>query len=650
MPHSISHPNAKQRLPNKMQHTSDCQEIANAILQTVLSNPDSGKILADLAVKLRDLFAADLCLIVASELDSFGNREVELWQSQAILTQLDIEQLSELNIDTEHQHSALIDQTSALFARIDPLMQSILSERAWLGISTQFQDQTNGLIILFKPQSTAWTKLEQKLLSSNANSLAIAISQAQLQRRSQLKFRARNLLNNLSRHISQSYQQQVLLKNCLAEIGNALELDRGMILMLKYRNPLRAKDRDRDLVKGTARITCQWNSESDSTDSDIIPFNLEGSNFCQIAWRNAPECLHLGSQAAFPDLAVDSVETTGEGLLMMPLMGTKTSATDSAMVLGFLVLQTDAVHHWSQDELELVSWAGVQISTAITHDQTLNRVQLIVDERTAQLKSSMDMQGKLSAKMRQHIEQLQKLNQLKDDFMNSMSHELKTPLTSMKIAIKMLRQPQLSPEMREKYLDILEQEWNREYNLIKDLLTLQQAESGELDYSPQELNITKMIADLSQSWQAKWQSERDVNLFCSIVPNDLTIYTDAESLQQILQELLANAGKYCNPHTTIELSVSSQLIDEQEQIVVSVSNRGAGITPEELPYIFDKFRRGQGVTDRAVPGTGLGLTLVQYLVEHINGTIEVKSELAEDTTTFTTTFYLKLPQIQPAIS
>ncbi|MEL6501727.1 MAG: HAMP domain-containing sensor histidine kinase, partial [Cyanobacteria bacterium J06623_1] len=314
-------------------------------------------------------------------------------------------------------------------------------------------------------------------------------------------------------------------------------------------------------------------------------------------------------------------------------------------------LQSDLERHWSQDELELIDWVGVQIGTAIVNEQTLNRVQLIVDERTAQLTSSMDMQGKLSAKMRQHIEQLQKLNQLKDDFMNSMSHELKTPLTSMKIAIKMLRQPQISPEMRDRYLDILEQEWNREYNLIKDLLTLQQVESGELDYSPQELDLAQTISNLSQSFSEKWQSERDIELVCNLTIPDLKIHTDAESLKHILQELLSNAGKYCNPHTTVELVVSSQLAAQQSEIVISVANLGAGITAAELPHIFDKFRRGQGVTDRAVPGTGLGLTLVQYLVEHLGGTIDVTSKPTEnDEQTFLTTFVLKLPQFQQAIS
>ncbi|MGL4881257.1 MAG: ATP-binding protein, partial [Waterburya sp.] len=373
------------------------------------------------------------------------------------------------------------------------------------------------------------------------------------------------------------------------------------------------------------------------------------------AWQNAPECLFFNSQTSFPDLSPDQLPTPlqseGSALLMMPLMGKKTSETDPAVVLGFLVCQHNSIRHWSEDELDLIDWISVQISTAIIHHQTLNQVQSIVDERTAQLKSSLDVQAKLSAKMRQHIEQLQKLHELKDDFMNSMSHELKTPLTSMKMAIKMLRQTEISPAMREKYLNILEQEWNREYSLIKDLLTLQQVESGELTYRPQELDLAPTINHLTQAFIDKWQPEKGLDLNTIISQTNLKIHSDPESLEHILNELLLNAAKYADAHTAIEFSVASHMNLKGKEIVIAITNHGAGITPEELPHIFEKFRRGKGVTDRAVPGTGLGLTLVQYLVEHLNGTIEVSSQpLADDETIFVTTFVLRLPQFQPAIS
>ncbi|MBW4535891.1 MAG: GAF domain-containing protein [Pleurocapsa minor HA4230-MV1] len=648
MSRSISHPSIEQRLPKMMQQALGSDQLANAILQIALNNSDGSKILLDLATTISRSFAADGCIVLSRGTDSVQVNEIAYWQETGLLIEPVIEQLSHLSIPQNHTQS-LLEPKSPLFKTINCLIQNSLPTQTWVGITTQFQERTNGLVLMFKSDSS-WTHDEHKLLTQNLNPLAIAISQAQLQQQSRTKSRYQTLLQNLSREISQGYRLELLLQNCLSEIGHALGLDRSLILMFKYRNPLRAKDRDRDLVKGTAKIDYQWSSDLAASLPAESSFSLNHSALCQQAWRNAPNCLHIDSDASFPDLIVDSFATRGSALMMMPLMGKKTSETDSAMVLGFLVLQSDVARNWSQDELELMNWVGVQISTAIIHEQTLNRVQLVVEERTAQLKSSMDMQGKLSTKMRQHIKQLQKLNQLKDDFMNSMSHELKTPLTSMKIAIKMLRQIEISPQMREKYLDILEQEWNREYNLIKDLLTLRQVESGELSYRPQELDLGQTIENLRQSFTAKWQSERNLNLVCAVDPPKLKIHTDAESLEYILHELLLNAGKYCDTHTTIELSASHQLAAQQSEIVIAVANVGAGITAEELPHIFDKFRRGKGVTDRAVPGTGLGLTLVQYLVEHLNGKIDVTSNpVAEDETTFLTTFVLRLPQIQPSI-
>jgi len=650
MSHSIFHQSIELQLPKTMYNHPGRDRPANAILQIALNNTDGLAILSDLAAAVGSLFAVDSCLILSGVADGSEANQVGFWQESASLSAKVLQQLSALSIPPHDSLCPLIKPESPLFNTLNCPIQKIAPDKNWFGITTQFQGQNNGLVLLFKHEDREWTETEAELLTQITSAIAISISQAQLQQQSRTKSLYQNLLKKLSREISEGYQLQSLLHNCLAEVGHALGLDRGIVLMFKYQNPLKAKDREQKMVQGSARIACQWNSNF-VPPSPPSSFSLINSDLCQQAWRNAPNCLHLNSEAAFPDLEVEAIATRGNALIMMPLMGKKTSETDSAMVLGFLVLQSDQERHWSQDELELIDWVGVQIGTAIVNEQTLNRVQLIVDERTAQLTSSMDMQGKLSAKMRQHIEQLQKLNQLKDDFMNSMSHELKTPLTSMKIAIKMLRQPQISPEMRERYLDILEQEWNREYNLIKDLLTLQQVESGELDYSPQELDLAQTISNLSQSFSEKWQSERDIELVCNLTIPDLKIHTDAESLKHILQELLSNAGKYCNPHTTVELVVSSQLAAQQSEIVISVANLGAGITAAELPHIFDKFRRGQGVTDRAVPGTGLGLTLVQYLVEHLGGTIDVTSKPTEnDEQTFLTTFVLKLPQFQQAIS
>lgn len=647
--------------PKIMQQASGIDHIGSSILQVVLESSNTSNILSDLANKIGDLFVVDTCIVVSSQANSNNINEIGYWQEEKFFPTVQksiIQQLSGLLLSDEAgtQSRIVNRETSNLFPTIEHLLQEILPTKTWLGVTTRYQNHSNGLILLLKSQSSEWTNSEQELLENISDSMAIAISQVQLQKQAHTKTRYQSLLKNLSREISQSSQPHLLFHTCLAEICTTLQLDRGMILMLKYQNPLRAKGRRQKSVKGTVKIASQWSSQTDNSKSqDELYFSLNDSDLCQRAWKTAPECLYFQSETSFPDLnseeTPDSIQSMGSALLMMPLMGTKSNETEPSVVLGFLVLQHNEPRHWSEEELDLIDWVSVQISIAIIHHQTLNQVQSIVEERTAQLKWSLDVQAKLSEKMRQHIDQLQKLNQLKDDFMNSMSHELKTPLTSMKMAIKMLRQAQIPPEMREKYLNILEQEWNREYNLIKDLLTLQQVESGELAYSPQELDLSQTINLLAQSFNTKWQENKGIELKTVIPDPDLKIHTDAESLEHILNELLLNAGKYSDAHTTIELSVESQKTKQGKDIVIAIANMGAGITPEELPHIFDKFRRGQGVTDRAVPGTGLGLALVQYLVQHLNGTIEVTSEAsANDVTTFVTTFVLRLPQFQQSIS
>ena len=638
---SVSAPHQQLNSPQIMEYASD-NGIAHSILKVIRDLSD----LSNLAARIGDLFTADACAIVSTITNSAKN-DLGYWQGSdglAISDEL-IQPLSELEL--AQYAAAFLDRSSPLFGTIENLVRKVMPATSWMGITTQFQNRTNSLILLFC--HAPWTEAQQALLTDNADIMATAVSQIQLQQQVQIKTRYQTLLKNLSREISHGERPQVLFCNCLKEICTALQLDRGTILMLKYQNPLKAKDRGKRVVKGSVEIACQWTGDRQIT-SQPKSFNLADSQLCQQAWQNAPKLLYCSCDAPFPDLTTDLVRPKGKALLIAPLMGKKASETNSAMVLGFLVLQHDSVRGWSEDELDLIDWIAVQVSTAIIHHQTLNQVQSIVDERTAQLKSSLDVREKLSRKMRQHIEQLQKLNQLKDDFMNSMSHELKTPMTSMKMAIKMLRQPEIPPAMRDRYLDILEQEWNREYSLIKDLLTLQQVESGELDYSPQELDLNRTLDRLAQSFDEKWQSEKEVNLKVIAQPN-LKIHTDVESLEYILNELLANAGKYSDPCTDIELKVSTQGIGNQRNLEISVANIGVGIAPEELPYIFEKFRRGKGVTDRAVPGTGLGLTLVQYLVEHLNGKIEVESELLDNyESSSLTTFVLKLPQIQPAIS
>ena len=459
--------------------------------------------------------------------------------------------------------------------------------------ATNFAQKANGALVLLKTSGYSWNNGEPELLETIAKSMAIAFDQIQLQQKVQTQTRYQNLLNRLSTAIAQSYQTKILFNLALSEMGKALKIDRAKIITVKYKDPFFIQRQRKQKIRAILTV-----EESFSAKEDVVSlpknfaFELTNSPLCQQALQQAPQPLVINENNNFPDLAAELLPEVkfpqSSALLIMPLMGKTSSETQPALVLGFLVLQRDLgfadplrdrLYVWNNEEINLINWISVQLSTALIHHQTLNQVHSIVEERTSQLQWSVDVQAKLSEKMRQQIAQLKKLNELKDDFLSSMSHELKTPMTSMKIAISMLRQ-NIPDTMRTKYLDILEQEWNREYNLIKDLLTLQQVESGELAFTPQQLNLSQIIADLSTSFTEKWHSDKGLTLKTHLSDTNLQFYSDFDSLHHILNELLLNAGKYSDADTTVDLSAIARNTLKGKEVEITVDNYGVGIEPE----------------------------------------------------------------------
>jgi signal transduction histidine kinase len=603
-------------------HRAELSRIID-IVKTALSESTPLTILSALAGQIGELLEIEGCALVIGDINTLSYPLIGWWHDT---------NFPEAERDLLFRYFELSFQSGEFLERELP---QIIPGKIFLSLATHWQGQQNGTLILIKSLPSSWTSSETEFLQTISEPMAIAISQAQLQQQTQIKTRYQTLLNQLSREISQSSNPDSLTDLCLAELGGALQIDRAYLLTIKYRDPLIKKQSRRQEIEATVQITHQWASNLKLP----FKFDLKTSPACQEALKIAP-------QAFMRSQGCPLLEQTGESeaLLMMPLMGKKTTDSDRALVLGFLVLQHDRTRNWLPDELDLVEWITIQISTAVIYHQTLDRVQSLVDERTAQLRHAMEFQAKLSEKMRQQIEQLQKLHELKDDFLNSMSHELKTPMTSMKMAIKMLRETELPEAMRKKYLDILEQEWNREYNLIKDLLTLQQVESGEFNVQLQEFKLDFLVNQLNTSFSQKWRSSKGLTLHTELAESEMSVYSDPESIEHILSELLANAGKYSAADTDVYLTFDSKTTLKGKQLEIIVTNYGSGIPPEELPYVFDKFRRGRGVTDRAVPGTGLGLTLVKYLVEHLNGTILVTSIPEEDPDVLKTTFTIVIPQ------
>lgn len=240
-----------------------------------------------------------------------------------------------------------------------------------------------------------------------------------------------------------------------------------------------------------------------------------------------------------------------------------------------------------------------------------------------------------------HIEQLRYLNHLKDDFLSTLNHELRTPLTSMMLAIRMLRRPDLTPERQAMYLDILEQQCSQETALVNDLLSLRTLESSSLPMSPASINLNQFLQTIIENYRERFETA-DLKLELSLPQQGISLETEPTDLSRILQELLINAYKYAEPGSIVTLGVE-QDHHQPDRLLIKLVSEGMGIPPDEIPHIFEKFRRGQGATQRAIPGTGTGLALVKELVKRLQGNISVQSQPWLDGRLWRTCFTLTLP-------
>lgn len=246
-------------------------------------------------------------------------------------------------------------------------------------------------------------------------------------------------------------------------------------------------------------------------------------------------------------------------------------------------------------------------------------------------------QARLYQAAKAQVKDLEKLNALKDDFLSTVSHELRTPIANMKMALQMLK---ISPteERRERYLNILQAECARETNLINDLLDLQRLEAASYpSLLVEAVLLQDWLIGMLEPFRSRIQS-RQQTLHVDLPPDLPPLLSDAASLGRILAELLNNACKYTPAGGEIALFIryefhSPVMTKKPIPVTIFTITNSAEIPASELPHIFKKFYRVPKADPWKQGGTGLGLALVQKLVEQLQGTISVAS--SNGWTTFT---------------
>jgi two-component system phosphate regulon sensor histidine kinase PhoR len=227
---------------------------------------------------------------------------------------------------------------------------------------------------------------------------------------------------------------------------------------------------------------------------------------------------------------------------------------------------------------------------------------------------------------------------MKTDFVSNVSHELKTPLASIKAYVEMLQDGEAADEKTQhEFYQIIATETDRLHRLIENILNISRIESGVVKVVKEPTSLTavaKQVIDVA-AVQAR---SKHLELTARLAPVYYQVEADHDMLYQAVMNLVSNAMKYTPEGGGVTVSVS---VDERRQVAVcDVSDTGAGIPAEDLPHVFDKFYR-VGANKKLAKGTGLGLTLVKHIVETVHdGKLSVTSEEGKGST-----FTIELPVI-----
>lgn len=231
---------------------------------------------------------------------------------------------------------------------------------------------------------------------------------------------------------------------------------------------------------------------------------------------------------------------------------------------------------------------------------------------------------------RQARAQAEEANRLKDEFLATVSHELRTPLNAILGWAKMLLSGKLPAAEVLHALEIIERNARSQNRLIGDLLDVSRIISGKMQLELRPVNLAAVI-EAAVNVVRPTAEAKGVNLYSILEAGTVSVTGDAERLQQVVWNLLSNAVKF----TPREGSVLVQLEQVDTLVEITVSDTGAGINAEFLPYVFDRFRQADSSITRPHGGLGLGLAIVRHLTELHGGTIRVQSEGEDQGATFT---------------
>jgi len=212
-------------------------------------------------------------------------------------------------------------------------------------------------------------------------------------------------------------------------------------------------------------------------------------------------------------------------------------------------------------------------------------------------------------------------NRLKDEFLTTLSHELRTPATGILGWVRLLKTGRMDEAQSRQALDALDRSARAQATILDDLLDMSRIVRGTLSLDLRPTDLREVLTGAMETVQPAVMSKNIE--FRVDVPSDVPfVHADPDRLRQVLWNLLSNAVKFTDDGGAIRVAI----VPEQSHVAIEIADNGRGIDPESLPFIFDRFRQGDGSTTRSHGGMGIGLAIVRHLMESHGGTVSAASE------------------------
>lgn len=262
--------------------------------------------------------------------------------------------------------------------------------------------------------------------------------------------------------------------------------------------------------------------------------------------------------------------------------------------------------------------------------------QLATGDFTVRLKTNKkDEIGKLTKSFNQLATSLSNMEKVREDFVSNVSHEIQSPLTSIKGYTRALKDGLVAAEEQKEYLEVIYQETDRLSRLSDNLLKMASLDSEHHPYHPDHYRLDEQLRRAVLATEPLWQ-EKEMKMELRLTQQ--RIYADQDLFEQVWLNLITNAIKYSERFGKVIIDLDR----EDMNVKVKITDEGIGIPKEELPYIFDRFYKVDKARSSETKGNGLGLSIVKKIVTLHQASIDVESKIEEGSC-----FIVTIPYTEP---